>query len=117
MKKLVICKTQVEGFHRWAEAFDDVVYLRSRHRHVFQIEMGISVQRNDREVEIIDTQNKIKSFLFERYGVESKSNNVFECEFDNMSCEDIAEALCVEFNAYYVRVTEDGFGGAEVIND
>lgn len=111
MTKLVICKVSIPGFHKWEEAPDSLAYLRSRHRHVFEIEVGIQVTNNNREIEIISTQNTIQKYLLRKYG-----ENSVECEFYNMSCEDIAEEILKTFHAYYVTVTEDGFGGSTIIN-
>ena len=113
MTKLVICNVAVPGFHRWEEAFKEVDYLRNVHRHVFEIEAGFQVTKNNREIEIIDTQNKITKYLFLKYGAVCS----MECDFDTMSCEDIAEDILKQFNAYYVKVTEDGFGGSTIINN
>lgn len=113
MIKLVVCKVSVPGFHRWENAFEEVNYLRNRHRHIFEIIVGFRVTDNDREVEIIDTQNKITRYLLVKYGIEHS----VECDFDTMSCEDIAEDILTRFNAYYTTVTEDGFGGSTIINN
>ena len=113
MTKLVVCNISIPGFHRWKDAFKEVEYLKNKHRHVFEITAGFQVTNNDREVEIIDTQNKIMRYLFLKYGVEHS----IECDFDNMSCEDIAEDILNRFDAYYVKVTEDGFGGSIIINN
>lgn len=113
MIKLVMCHISVAGFHKWEDAFKEVEYLKSVHRHVFDIEAGFSVTNNDREIEIIDTQNRMLRYLLLKYGIEHS----LECNFDKMSCEDIAEELLTQFNAYYVTVREDGFGGSTIINN
>ena len=111
MTKFVVCKVSIPGFHRWPDAYDAVDFLRNRHRHVFVIEVGFAVTENDREVEIIDTQNKITNFLFKKYGNETGC----ECEFDSMACEDIACDIINNLGASWAKVTEDGFGGALIM--
>lgn len=113
MTKLVSCKLQVPGFHKWEDAFKEVEYLKNKHRHVFEITVYFKVNKNDREIEIINTQNKIQRYLMVKYGC----SNLIECDFNSMSCEDIAEDILKSFNAYCVTVTEDGFGGSTIIND
>jgi hypothetical protein len=57
-------------------------------------------------VEIFIQQDKIQRFFATNYGV--------PCDFGAMSCEMIAKAVITHFNCSYVKVTEDGEGGAIV---
>lgn len=110
MKKYVVCAIQVQGFHCWPHAPEDLAYLRSSHRHVFEIRMEFSVNDSDREIEIIKRQNEITHYLISKYGDASGA-----CQFDGMSCEHIAEALLTQFGASTCTVLEDGFGGARIV--
>lgn len=110
MKRYVICAVDVEGFHRWPEAPDSLNYLRNRHRHIFQIRMEIPVSNNDREIEIIQKQHQISSYLKDRY-----STGYSPCEFGSASCEQIAQELLEFFHAASCTVLEDGYGGAKVV--
>ena len=112
MKKIrtfVICALQVEGFHCWPNAPDDpeVAFLRDRHRHVFHIRMEFKVRHNDRQIEIIQMQRRVKRHLERIYGS--------PCEFGGRSCEDIATHLLKHYDAASVEVLEDGYGGARVV--
>lgn len=100
----VICNFTVEGFHRWESAPDRLFYLRQLHRHVFFIKARFEVKDGDREIEIIEAQNKIKEYLYSKYGN--------PCMFNGMSCEHIAKDISDKFSADEVEVLEDGFGGA-----
>lgn len=104
MKRYVDTYNEVVGFHRYPNAPAWCDYLSHRHRHVFVIRCRFEVTHNNREIEINDKQLHIEQHLNERYGK--------QCEFDDMSCEDIAEELMNFFNASQVTVLEDGYGGA-----
>lgn len=99
----VILKTSVEGFHRWPNAGDVCSFLRSNHRHVFEIRCMCYVTDSDREVEIITKQREVFEFLSSEYGS--------PCQFGTMSCEQIAETICVRFGFNSVEVLEDGISG------
>lgn len=107
--KLVICHICVEGFHRWAEAPLHLNFLSYKHRHIFDIRAKFEVSENNREIEIIETQDIMRRYIEEKY------KKGMCCDFGNMSCEDIAEELLNKFNAHSVQVLEDGFGGAEIV--
>ena len=110
MRKNVVCHLYIEGFHRWEQAPEHLKFLSYKHRHIFVIRVKFSVQDNNREIEIIETQKKIKDFIKRRFGVNDEV-----CDFGNMACEDIAELIINEFNAESAEVLEDGFGGAELV--
>lgn len=103
---VVIAKVQVEGLHRWPEAFDAVAFLRETHRHVFHIEARAKVQHHDRDIEIIDLGRRIRTYLHDRYGD--------PMELGAMSCEMLAAELVEVFALHTCTVLEDGENGAEV---
>lgn len=105
-KTCVITKNLIEGFHRWPDAPEKVDFLRERHRHVFHIRCYFEVDHWDREIELIMKQWEIDEYLHHIYGM--------PCEFDNLSCEKIAEILMDKMGACMVEVLEDGDGGAVV---
>lgn len=109
IQTFVICALQVEGFHRWPNAPEDpeLAFLRDRHRHVFHIRMEFKVRHNDRAIEIIQMENRVKRHLHRNYGT--------PCEFEGRSCEDIATHLLKHYDAASVEVLEDGYGGARVV--
>lgn len=101
----------VEGLYCWKDAPKHTDYLRNKHRHIFVIECGYSVEKTDREVEIIESQHKIEQLLKQNF----YNDDYNMCDFGNMSCEDICLFLlnkCKEIS--FVKVTEDGYGGAYV---
>ena len=106
---IAVCRVDVEGFHFWKDAPDHLAFLRSEHRHIFEIELQFMVNHADREIEIIETQQKVSRYLLDKYGS--------PCMFGGMSCEHIAEELSKRFGACRVSVREDGYGGAIYIEE
>lgn len=106
MNRTVDTYNEIIGFHRYPTAPQFCLYLAARHRHTFVIRASFSVSHNNRQVEINQRQNEIKSYLCTKYGE--------PCEFGDMSCEDIAEELLTQFAASRVQVLEDGYGGATI---
>ena len=107
--KTVILDFNIEGFHKYPNAPEQVVFLAHLHRHIFQIRVGYKVEHSNREKEIFIEQDNIKHYLTESYGA--------PCEFDNMSCEMIAEEILLyakHDGCVWVEVFEDGKGGARV---
>jgi len=105
MKKYIITKNHIEGFHRYPEAKNDIEFLSSPHRHIFFIDCCFQIQHNNREIEIFQQQKIIENTLYKKFGA--------PCQFDTMSCEDICEFLMNSFdNLSQVIVKEDNQGGA-----
>lgn len=116
LKRAVTVRTQYEGIHCWPEAPVEVGFLRSPHRHIFQIRANIEVEHNDRDVEFIMVKHRIDNWL--------KTKCVVTGEYDSegsvwdmgrMSCEDVAEqvieVICDFVGSYRtitVFVSEDG---------
>lgn len=119
----VIIKTQFEGLHLWADAPDEVGYLRSQHRHIFYVEATISVTHDDRELEFIMVQHTLNNIIdsYKRAKLDEvngvlKDVNLGSCE---MMCRHIIEKLTEKYgNRYYgVKVSEDNENGGELIID
>jgi hypothetical protein len=107
MKTTVITKNYIEGFHCYPEASGRVDFLKHRHRHVFHVECGFEVTDSNREIEIFTQQFQIDEYFARIFGVPA--------QFGNMSCEMIAQSVMTAFkNCSYVKVLEDGEGGATV---
>lgn len=104
MKRYVLTHNEIEGFHCYPDAPSECNFLANKHRHVFVIDCSFEVLHNEREIEIITKQQEIERVV----------NNYFgkPCQFENMSCESIAEWIILSFKAYSVTVKEDGYGGA-----
>lgn len=105
----VVSKVQVEGFHNWPGAFDEVAFLRDRHRHLFVIRAIAPVYHDDRDREFIYFGRQIKNYLTKTYGE--------PCEFGSRSCEMIAKELVKEFELSSCGVLEDDENGAIVTKD
>lgn len=105
MKRKVITYNQIEGFHKYPNAPEFCKYLEARHRHIFVIRGKFDVTHNEREIEINKQQQDIERFLYSTFGN--------PCEFENMSCETIAEELLDHFPTMtHIEILEDGYGGA-----
>lgn len=108
----IIVKLQVEGIHNFEnveEHFDGVDFLKYPHRHTFHIKASKKVYHDDRDVEFILFNRKIRDYLKETYADE---NGV--CQFGGMSCEQIANDILSVFDCKYVEVWEDNENGARV---
>ena len=105
----IIVTLQMEGFHRWDGAFEEVAFLKDDHRHIFHFELEVPVQHDDRDVEIILFKRIVQRILIDRYG---DSNGVLQ--LGSKSCEMLAKELLVVFECDRVKVTEDGENGAVV---
>lgn len=110
MTKYIIIQTQFEAVHCWPECpFDDVAFLKNKHRHIFHVTMKIKVNHNDRDVEFIQAKRELTSWL--RTFWEGR-------DLEKMSCEDMAETLINEFDdwpIFSVSVFEDNENGAEIV--
>lgn len=109
MKTKVITFNEVQGLHRWLTAPEDN-YLKNVHRHVFIIRCWFNVSHSDRDIEIIEKQNEIQEAL--NRGFYKKDQEMLN--FEDMSCEMIAQWLINETGCSKAVVLEDGYGGAEV---
>lgn len=105
MRLTVIATARVVGFHRWPDATGEYAYLAERHRHEWVIRCELAVSHTAREVEVNDLKRQVEAYLLGRYGN--------PCEFDGMSCEDIATELAGAFGLSCCEVLEDGFNGAK----
>lgn len=107
----IIIKLQVEGLHRWEGCnIKEVIFLISRHRHMFHITCKKRVAHKDRDIEIICLKRSIQKYLLDTY-----STDGITCDFDYKSCEMLAEELTEKFNLTYCSVLEDNENGAEVV--
>ena len=105
LRKEIVIKLEIEGIHRWDTCnIPDVMFLKYPHRHIFHITMTKKVSHNDRDIEIIMLKREVLNYLQIKY------NN----DFENKSCEDIAEELLTKFDATSVMVLEDNENGGLV---
>ena len=107
----VLVKTQFEGFHFWGTAPDEVAFLRDVHRHIFYVEVLMTVEHSDRAVEII---------MLKRHVDKICSSLTAIIEQNGLSCEDIAHHIAKTLISKYipdtciVQVLEDNENGGTV---
>ena len=116
MERTIVVKTQYEGIHCWPEAPDEVKFLRSLHRHIFNVEVEVEVHNNDRDIEFIMLKHQINHWL----SLQFDDNGVWQ--MGRLSCEQVAEMvidlvqerLRNTTRKIACRVDEDGENGATV---
>lgn len=111
MKKSVIVRSSFEARHAWLGCpFPEVAFLQFPHRHLFYVEVKVSVSHSNREVEFFILKGHLDSYLDTLKGK----------DLGSLSCEMIAEAIgefLVKGTGYIVvsvKVFEDNENGAEV---
>lgn len=109
MKSVVFSKFEVEGLHNWTDCpIEEVKYLKNSHRHLFGIIAYKEITNLNREIEFIEFQHEIKSYLNAKY-----YDNKYKClNFKSMSCEMIAKELVINFDLLQCEVNEDSRDGA-----
>lgn len=111
MKTEVFCTLEIEGTHRWKNCpFDEVSYLRDKHRHLFKIKANKIVNHDDRDVEFIMLKHDIKQYFSEVFLNDTTKIH----DFGDYSCEWIAHNLIQRFKLSQCEVSEDGENGAIV---
>lgn len=111
-KSFIIVRGQFEFCHRYADAPEEVAYLRNLHRHMFNYEVEIEVYHDDRELEFIMVKHEIEDFLLNRDRIWPETT----------SCEQMAQSIGNFLRTHYgferdltVSVFEDNENGAKVI--
>lgn len=100
----LIIKNQFKALHKYGDAPTEVIFLRYPHRHLFKIESKIRVSHDNRDEEFFTIQNKIDSFIAERFDIR------ITYEY---SCETIAKMIFdylefINLSPISVEVSEDG---------
>lgn len=109
MKNTVIVQFEIEGFHQYPNAPEEVGFLSNKHRHTFVVKAGYQVSDLNREREIFLCRDEVKSYLYEAFGS--------PCIFGDMSCEMIANEIlefASEDGMVWCEVWEENTGGARV---
>lgn len=110
---------QIEGWHRWPDAPQEVGYLSARHRHIFHFRVEISVRQLNREIEL----HQLRTFCLDALVSEHETaSEAFPhgLEFGNASCEAIAMWMAETLREAHplswvaAEVSEDGECGARV---
>lgn len=106
MTRNIIIKTAFEATHSYSQcAIPEVLFLRHEHRHTFYVTIKFNVSHNDRDIEFIKKKQEINRYILDNF-----SNKFLQ----DMSCEDMAENLLLNFKASFVSVFEDDENGAEI---
>lgn len=110
MRTEVFITAQFPALHRYADAPDEVAYLRNIHRHLFHVKVIFSVESQNRECEFFIEQLRLARLI------EDLRENEDALEW---SCEHWAVAILAALNASghaasSVTVSEDGENGATV---
>ena len=107
MKTIIGVKLSVEGIHYYSDASEKhglpMKFLEFPHRHMFHIEVRVSVKHDNRDKEFILLKREVIEYLHSKYYQEEL--NVLD--FRKMSCEMIAKDLMFVFHADSVKVSED----------
>jgi hypothetical protein len=109
MKSIVITQLEIEGFHHYPNAPQQVEFLSFNHRHSFRVISGYQVSDLNREKEIFLCRDEVREYLHESYG--------YPCEFNAMSCEMIAKEILdfsLEDGMIWCEVWEEHTGGARI---
>lgn len=107
---LLKIQLSVPGRHHWPNAKGNVEFLKYPHTHTFVIECFIKVTGLDREIEFYQMAARIKTVISTIW----EADDLGIHEFENYSCEMIADYLVTEFNLMQCVVSEDGLFGAVV---
>ena len=107
-------RLSVLGTHRWDGAPPHRAYLGITHSHQFEIEVTVTVEHHERQVEFHDLRDQLLCTLEDIY--ESDRTGF---KFEGRSCEMIALDMFSELSLVYsglaeVKVSEDGNCWAKV---
>lgn len=107
----IVINTEFEKIHRYADAPEEVKYLRYPHRHTFYVNAKIQVFSDDREIEFILCKHLINDFI----------NIEKDTWKEEVSCEMMAKYILEflqeqygEHRHYEIYVSEDNENGALV---
>lgn len=100
----IFCRTQFEGFHYWPDAPEEFSYLKSKHRHMFHVEVYKMVSHDNRDIEFIQLKREVRNYCLQMFGNKPTT----------YSCEQMGLMIAEMFEATRVVVSEDGENGAIV---
>ena len=111
----VICHNEFIALHRWPSCPKDHPhsYLASKHRHFFTVETVFDVSHGDRAVEIFEKEDEIKKYIDGNFQKDSD----FVYDFEDLSCEMLAQHIAEAMQARSCEVREDGRGGAIYVRE
>lgn len=107
MRTIIGVKLSVEGMHYYSDASEKhglpMKFLEFPHRHMFHIEVRVSVKHDNRDKEFLLLKREVIKYLHSKYYQEELN----ALDFHKMSCEMIAKDLMFVFHADSVKVSED----------
>ena len=107
--KKIFGTLEIEGVHLWKNCdIKEVSYLKNLHRHIFHVRAVKKVSHSDRDIEFINLKHQIKNHISDKYYSPFMELN----NFNEMSCEMIAEELISKFDLCLCEVSEDGENGS-----
>jgi hypothetical protein len=104
-KTFIRVRTQFEGFHFYPNAgqIDSrIKFLESEHRHLFKVEVKISVAHADRELEFFLVRWAIQDFL------QNSNQNHKSCEMIALEILEFVKSSYGTQRYYEITVSEDG---------
>lgn len=110
--KTVYAKVSFEGIHCWPDAPDEVKFLRSPHRHIFNVKASVEVTQNNREIEFIMLGHRLKE-LFKGLAANDE-NGVWN--MGTVSCEDVAE-MAMAYIRYKLGLPDEMYISVQVDED
>ena len=117
MRRSIVVTNNFKGYHKYEQAPENVAFLRTQHRHVFNMKTTIEVFHNERDIEFFQLQDELENFVKFFY------NRPWEKYVDGIyigSCESLAEKVINYLHEKYpkrharVEVWEDNENGAIV---
>jgi len=108
-KSFIVVRTEIEGFHQYINAPEEVAFLKNLHRHLFKIKVKIQVFHNDREIEFFILKRKINKILPEIFST-SKS-----CEGYALQLLEYLIELYGNEREYEITVSEDSENDGVII--
>lgn len=103
-KSYIMVKHQYEGFHSYAGAPPEVKFLADTHRHLFKVDVTIEVGHDDREIEFMMVQRRLKTAFPDR----SPQAELGSCEQQAKRIIEFLRKLYGDGRTYMVKVSEDG---------
>ncbi len=117
MRTTVWVRHEFIGFHMWPEAPEEVAYLALPHRHLFKVEVEVTVSHGNRQVEFHMLKQDVMTYcrvLEAQMSCEGTLGTV------SWSCEHIANNILEyldKYDVFKVIVSEDGECGATIYAD
>lgn len=110
-----------DALHSWPKAPEEVSFLRSPHRHKFNVKLTVAVGHSDRQVEFFMLQRDLSQIIVDSYQEEDLLHPTHGVVIDigSRSCEMIAEEIIAQaiklgYKVISCEVSEDGENGAIV---